>query len=280
MFSAGGHAVPAQNAETVTTAKHKPVPHAQTMIYEVYAGGINAVSAEVGVSESKDRYSLEVKAWTKGFLAKLAPWSGTFETKGWLQKNTEMPELHKSVALWRDEEEVKEYSYGKDGSFKKLTITEEGEDKSPEKIEDELTQGTIDALTATLRVMKKVTETGKCEGTAEVFDGDRRFELTYAHKEDEALLKTDYNVYEGPTAVCEVEVTPKGGKWHSKPRGWLSIQEQGRERGSLPTLWMASIDGKAPAIPVKIRVKTEYGTLFLHLIEYRNGSKIIKAATR
>lgn len=52
----------------------------------------------------------------------------------------------------------------------------------------------------------------------------------------------------------------------------MSIQEQSRENGSLPTVWMAKMTEDAPAVPVKIRVKTDYGTLFMHLVRYENGS--------
>lgn len=251
----------------------------QKMTYEVYAGGINAVEAELDVGyESKDRYHLSLAAQTRGFLRKLAPWSGIFETKGWrLKDGVETPEMHRSSAIWRDEEEIKEYSYGQDGSFKGLRIIEEGEDKS-EDIDDELTQGTTDALTATLEVMKKIASDGVCEGDSEVFDGDRRFRLIFNHEADEILDATKYNVYHGPAVRCSVEVVPISGKWHTKPRGWLSIQEQGRENGALPTVWMAKIDESGPAVPVKIRVKTDYGTLFAHMVKYKNGVKEIVAA--
>ena len=248
--------------------------HEQKMIYEVYAGGINAVTAEMDVAyESKDRYHMSLAARTKGFLAKLAPWSGIFETKGWRKEDgTDAPEMHRSSAVWRDEEEIKEYSYGKDGSFKGLRIIEEGKDKS-EKVDDELTQGTTDALTATLEVMKHIAAGGGCEGSSEVFDGDRRFELVFVHEAEEMLEETKYNVYSGPAVRCTVEVKPISGRWSTKPRGWLSIQEQGRDGGMLPTVWMAKIDETGPAVPVKVRVKTDYGTLFSHLIGYKNGTK-------
>lgn len=249
------------------------------MTYDVYAGGIDAVEAELDVVyESKERYHMSLAAQTRGFLRKLAPWSGIFETKGWRKENgSDMPELHRSSAVWRDEEEVKEYSYGKDGSFKGLRVTEEGKDKS-EKIDDELTKGTTDALTATLEVMKHIAAGGGCEGSSEVFDGDRRFELVFVHEAEEMLEPTKYNVYRGPAVRCTVEVKPISGKWHTKPRGWLSIQEQGRERGMLPTVWMAKIDDKGPAVPVKVRVKTDYGTLFAHLTGYKNGAREFKLA--
>lgn len=269
--------LPVTPQKVAAQAIQTPDSDVQTLVYEVYAGGINAVQAKLDLvyGDGQDRYSAVLVAYTQGFLGKLAPWQGSFETHGWRMTEEDKPELHKSVSVWRDEEEVKEYSYGKDGSFKGLSIVEEGVDKSPAALDESLVQGTTDALTATLQMMKAVAAGGRCEGESEVFDGERRFRLVFKHDEMEKLNQTRYNVYAGETARCQVEVVPMSGKWHSKPRGWMSIQEQGREKGSLPTVWVASIDEGVPAVPVKIRVKTDYGTLFMHLVEYRNGDTVI-----
>jgi len=255
--------------------------HIQKMTYELYAGGINAVQAEFDVSyDSQDRYSLELVAATKGFLGKLVPWSGTFKTHGWrLKDGQERPELHKSTAIWNGEEDVKEYHYSKDGDFKSLHVFEGGQDESPETLEDDLVQGTTDALTATLQAMQAVSTTGLCEGEDEVFDGKRRFKLIFRHMDEEILAPTKYNIYEGVTVRCEIEVLPMSGAWHKKPRGWASIQEQGRNKGSLPTVWLAKLDEQGPAVPVKLRVKTDYGTLFMHMVGYENGNKKIVTKT-
>ena len=124
------------------------------MTYEVYAGGINAVTAEVDIAyEDRDRYRLSLSAATRGFLKKLAPWQGVFFTEGWRKTDgSDRPELHKSVSFWRDEEEIKEYHYAPDGSFKAYTVVEEGENRTPAAIDEALTKGTTDALTAALEL--------------------------------------------------------------------------------------------------------------------------------
>jgi hypothetical protein len=247
----------------------------QSMTYEVYAGGINAVVANLDIKYSPEKdYSFEFSAKTQGFLGKLAPWEGSFETFGWAEKEKiAVPELHKSVSVWRSEEEIKEYKYGKDGSFHGLHITDPDRNNEKIKVEEELTKGTTDALSATLHVLQKVSMGDKCEGSSEVFDGKRRFKLMFRHEEVVKLNASRYNVFEGEASRCVVEIEPISGAWHKKPRGWLSIQEQGREKGTLPTVWIAKIGDHGPAVPVKVRVKTEYGTMFMHLVEYRNGNE-------
>jgi len=106
-------------------------------------------------------------------------------------------------------------------------------------------------------VMENYGKTGKCEGTSLVFDGKRSFEQKFVHEENVELTASKYNIYEGPAAKCTVEVVPKKGKWHSKPRGWLSIQEQGREKGTMPTVWLAEYKGKDTKLVAEKRIVDE-----------------------
>lgn len=254
------------------TSNAGPKEKLQTMVYSVYAGGINAVQAKLSVdTNASSRYRMILSAKTRGFLAKLAPWRGRFETEGWKMGEGFRPQLHRSTSVWKEETEIKEYSYSQDGKFIGLKITEEGKDKSPDGLKSELTDNTTDALTATLVVMQGIKEKGECTGESEVFDGKRRFILKFRNKGVTNLRKSSYNLYSGPAIMCEVEIEPKGGAWHKKPRGWLSIQEQGRKKGYLPKIWLASVTDGAPAVPVKVQVKTDYGSLMAHLTGYDDG---------
>ncbi len=229
----------------------------------------------------EEHYDLFVSAGTEGFLRKLAPWDGTFATKGWvLDDNKLQPELHKSTATWRGEEDIKEYDYGRDGSFKSLRIKDHDKPMEKRDPDDELTQGTIDIMTSTLAMLQNIDDGNECAGTSEIFDGKRRFELIFNHEGYNDLTPSRYNAYEGPSTKCTVEVKPVAGNWHKKPRGWLSIQEQGRERGTMPTVWVGKIGEDGLAIPVKALVKTAYGALFMHLVQYENGEGIQIAQKR
>lgn len=249
------------------------------MTYAVYAGGINAVEASMLIDRSeKGRYKIFTEAHTRGFLGKLVPWSGTFESYGWMNtqkqeqgKRIYQTELHKSTALWRGEQEIKEYKYNRDGSFKGLFITEHEKPTEKKEPDDKLTRNSTDVLTATLQALELVTLNQGCESEAEVFDGKRRFKMQIRQKSEEMLKPSRYNVYGGKASRCTVEVEPAGGEWHEKPRGWFSIQEQGRKKGMLPTIWFGQLGEGQPAVPVKVMVKTAYGALVMHLIGYDYG---------
>jgi hypothetical protein len=241
------------------------------LAYEVYAGGIHAVQTSIDITITDDRYDFVMDAKTRGFLGRLAPWEGIFESHGWVLDNGKklQPELHKSTTSWRDELDVKEYNYNKDGTFDSLLITDTHSTRDKRDVAADLTNQTIDALTATLQVLNDYNTTKICEGQADVFDGKRRFKQHFQHTKNTTLTSSKYNIFDGEAAQCIVEVTPIAGKWHEKPRGWLSIQEQGRDRGTMPTVWIGKITKDGPAIPIKVRIKTAYGTLFMHLAEYQ-----------
>lgn len=247
----------------------------QKMSYSVYAGGIHALDAKMDLDITKKNYfNMELFAKTYGLLGRLAPWFGTFETNGWLDinKGVAKPKIHKSSTTWKDELEVKTYEYNKDGSFKKYSIKDNKNDGRPRKIDSKLTDQTTDIISASLEEMMRVSASNKCEGESEVFDGKRRYRLIFDHKREVDLKKSKYNIFEGKAIECSVRVEPAGGRWDKKPRGWFAIQEQGKKKGSMPTIWFGSLDNNEPAIPVKVRVKTDYGTFFLHLTEYEGNS--------
>ncbi len=251
----------------------------QEVEYDVYAGGIHAVRANMIMDfTQKGRYIMGFGAETRGFLGSIVPWSGTFETRGWSLSGSphiRIPEKHISTAMWRDEEEVKTYSYDKEKGFLDLTTEYVGKKPRTETPDEELTKGTTDIISATLMVMEQVSDGKPCEGNREIFDGKRRFKLIFHHKGYVMLEKTRYNAYEGPAVECVVEVEPVSGAWYKKPRGWLSIQEQGRSLGTMPTVWMAQVVENAVVVPVRVRVKTTYGTMFMHMTKYKSGDTLL-----
>jgi len=263
--------------KNTTATKMVIADNKQKIRYDVYAGGVHAVQANMNVDLSdSEKYTFSMKAKTHGLLGKLAPWEGTFTTDGWKKgpKHSWQPEEHRSEGMWKDELEVKKYEYNPDGSFKAYSIKEGDKKVSHKNVQEELTQGTIDIMSATLAMMQNVADGKECAGTSEIFDGKRRFKLIFSHKGNVQLQKSRYNLYQGPATECSVEVEPVAGKWYDKPRGWISIQEQGRERGKIPTVWFAQMAEGQPAVPVRVRVKTAYGTLFMHITKYNGLEKM------
>ncbi|MAS88124.1 MAG: hypothetical protein CMH30_09155 [Micavibrio sp.] len=230
--------------------------------YSVYAGGFYVMDAVLDLDIESKNYDINLTAKTHGALNKLVPWEGDFTTAGLVQKEKFQPLEHTSSAIWKGDKESKHFFYNKDGSFNRFEEFEKGT-TTQHKIDKEVANHSIDILTATLDMM---VQQG-CANNNAVFDGKRRFDLSFKSKREDYQIANKYNIYEGPVEICTVEITPTGGRWSEKPRGWLNIQEQGRQKGALPELHMAKISPNLPAIPVKAKIVTQYGTFMLHLTD-------------
>ena len=235
------------------------------LTYQVYAGGVHVVETDLVVVRNGAAYDVNLGAKTTGWLGSLVPWDGVFQTQGKMVDDVFMPMQHQSKSTWKEETKTKTFAF-KDGNVVSLTIEEDGKKPETPEIVDELVRGTTDILSATMTLMTSMEHSGLCNGTADIFDGSRRFTLSFQDQGGKILPASRYNMYEGATRFCTAEIEPKGGKWHEKPRGWLSIQEQGRRKGSLPSMWMGKVEGLSYAVPVKIMVKTDYGALMMHLV--------------
>ena len=143
--------------------------------------------------------------------------------------------------------------------------------------EKSLSEQTTDVMSAAFSMMQAIPKNGKCEGSSEVFDGKRRFKLVFANEGEVELKPSRYNIYAGKAVKCEVRVTPAGGKWREKPRGWMTIQEQGQQNGKLPTLWMAQLAEGQPAVPVKALLRSNFGAMVMHMTRYDNDGKALLA---
>lgn len=236
------------------------------LTYAVYTGGMHVVMADMDFNLQDDKYRAYVTAKTHGFLGKVAPWSGTFETNGHVSGGEFFPNVHESVAIWRGEDDQKKYDYDGKGNLTKFSEVEAGKEKPKRELATNLIKDTTDILSATLKVMHNLGKGESCSSSKDIFDGKRRFALKFNPVSETILKSSRYNIYGGAAKKCEITVEPKGGKWHKKPRGWMSIQEQGQEKGTLPVIWMGKLKGSDVFVPVKVKIKTSYGTLMMHLV--------------
>ena len=117
-------------------------------------------------------------------------------------------------------------------------------------------QGALDPLGAILSLL---LQGGACEGSATIFDGRRRFDVTLADRGAGTLKASAYNIYSGPVHECAVALEPLGG-----------FRRSGRDLEAFPrslTLFLG--DGGPGRLPLPVRMEsdTALGALIIHLVE-------------
>lgn len=239
----------------------------QKLDYNIYTGGLKTLSADLEIVENNPQdYRLLMNARTDGLLKIFKKWNGTMKTQGRLSDDgTAWPSVHESVSVWPDNTQIKKFEWAGNGELEDLYISEEGRTTDLADIESGLADDSVDIMTAALAIMRTAADTGTCGGQTEVFDGKRRFLMSGIDRGVETLAPSRLNKFGGEALRCEIKIVPQEGDWHEKLKGWMSIQEQGKEAGAAPIVWLARLEEGGPAVPVKIRAKTSYGTFLMHL---------------
>lgn len=235
---------------------------AETLKYAVYASGFEVVNLQTIIVETPKTYKAVLDAGLHGWLKKLAPWYGRIETTG---AQPALPRSHIFTSSWKGKVEKTRFSFER-GQYVSGSKTESDGKVTPLPKDPELTRGAVDVVTTLYMAMRKLNQTGSCALSQKAYDGRRSFLMIYRDAGDVTLKKTKLNPYAGPAKKCTVELKPLAGKWHDKPRGWLSVQEQSRLKGQLPTITFGKLLAKGGYAPVKAELQTRYGAAVLHLV--------------
>lgn len=241
-----------------------------TLHYAMYAGGFQAMTLSVAfdfyTAKSIQSYNVKMNAEPYGILGHILPWAGEYKTAGVIDKSLSYPSTHTTISRWREDQD----SYSMVFRNKELISvrkieTENGKTTSADlPLDPEFHHGAVDVVTASLRVIQHLQTAGNCTSSSAVFDGKRRFELKFTAQGKEDLTSTRYNMFNGPTDICQVEMIPLKG-YKDKPKGYYKIQEAARARGQLPRIWFGQVWPNGRLVPVKMLVKSEYGAVFVHL---------------
>lgn len=226
--------------------------------YEIWAGGVRVLEAEVVMRTEAGRYRMELAAELVGPPS----WVEEYHLKGFAEgvvgESGPEPELYRLESKEGDKDHWVQLAYA-DG-MPTVEADTNREQKKREPVDDAMKQDSVDPLTGLLSLLVQVAGAGSCEGLVPVYDGRRRFDVTLTDRGESELPKSRYNAYEGPTQACAVTLKPIAGYRHS-----------GRDKQQFPSeviLQGATIVEGMPPIPVRLETETSYGALILHLVDY------------
>lgn len=241
-----------------TTAQAKELK----VTYGLYTGGFNVVDIVGTYDITPDQYDLQMDLKTVGLLGSLAPWSGDIQSTGKIADKRAIPSSYVFENTWRDDTQTTQFTFNDEGhltSYKR--IKEDGRVENTMPTDEVYADHPLDLLSNVFQAMMDQS----CAGTRPAFDRKRRFDMVFESQGKVTMEQSKYSAFSGDAEICTIEIVPVAGKWRDKPRGWMSIQGQAKENGQLPRLWFGKVDGNIPPIPVRFQIKTNYGTMIMHL---------------
>lgn len=235
--------------------------------YEAYFGGMHIGSVRADISLRQDAYRVEGVARARGILDWFSEWRGTAVSHGGLTDwRDPRPIAHENEGHWRGKKRWLKMTYLGEG---RIDVDEESPPDQNEltPIPRDALIGTIDPISALVGTSGILAEGGACTGALKMYDGRRRYNLSVTDRGTRTLEPNEYNIYDGETRLCAVDVDRIGG--FRKEQSKYSKTARDRE------VMVAKPFPESPPLPVRINVETAFGTLVVHLSAARMDGREI-----
>ena len=244
-----------------------PEQQSTQLNYDVYAGGMHALEAELEIDKNKSDYTIRLTAKTHGFIGGLFPWKADYKTDGIIKDDKLIPKNYVSKSSWKDKLKQTELKYSNNGDLLEKIVTKKNKTSKNSNIDKNLTSDSVDMLTAAVSLLNKTAkQEDKCDGSVAAFDGKRKFNIVFKNAGIANIAKSKYSVYQGKALKCTITVEPVAGfRKKDKKKGWMAIQNHTMERKKLPTIWVANINGSDEMVLVRMEIASSYGTVIAHL---------------
>ena len=121
--------------------------------------------------------------------------------------------------------------------------------------------GTVDNLTAYLRLERQLAHGAGCNLQVPVFDGRHRYDLKFSDGGTATLTPVEGQKYSGPAQICRMVRDEIGGFY---------VDKSHREGAHAGTIWYAPqlLPGEL-AVPVRMKMDTEIGDVAIYLSQLR-----------
>lgn len=246
-------------------------PQDYTLTYGIWGGGFQILTATVHFEIKKESYRITMHATPTSGIGMLLPWVGEFETRGRITPTGQLvPHYHEKRSAWREDKKLVRMTYDRNGKLVNQVEDETDNGKArvtPVVLDPKLHSGAVDLITAIMRMIVHTTDADNCTYRSVTYDGKRRFAFVFTDKGIDHLTPSSYNIagkVQGGRAIrCQMEMVPLHD--FGKPRGYYKLQEQGRALGQLPMVWLAPLWSGGPDVPVRMVMKSDFGTMLMHV---------------
>lgn len=241
--------------------------------YEVYFSGLHILSVDAELETSDEKYRLKVSSATQGMTDFFVGWKGESETSGLFAGSAAVPQGFRNRGVWKGDPRLVEIDYSASGDVTSYKVEPEPDPDEVTRLPDNAEVGTSDPLTVIALVTKEINRGATCSGSFPVFDGKRRYDVTISPKAPEFISPNDYSIYSGQALACGLDLKILGGDRKEKSK----YAETARNR----VVYVARPLENAPAVPVRLQIETDYGTLMAHLTRFETGDmKLRQTANR
>jgi hypothetical protein len=231
--------------------------------YDVYVGGLHVFSFDVEMTLQPDRYRLTAEGETQGMVSWFSTWHVKLTAEGSDRSGRIAPNRYVTESAWQGKQRMLALGFVAGGRYDlQQTPPPEPDPDIEGELPERLPQGTIDPLTFAIAASRALQQTGRCDQTVPIFDGQRRYDLIVKQVGETTLPPNSYSIYQGPATRCSFAVNRISGFRKS-------MRPSPAAEAAPPTLWMAAIRADLPPVPVRYEGAIKLGKIVIHLTDAR-----------
>ncbi|MEE8271599.1 MAG: DUF3108 domain-containing protein [Alphaproteobacteria bacterium] len=236
---------------------------AVTADYAVYTGGLHVIDSDIVLAMDDDEYDVRLGAALVGVPSWFSDWAAVIESDGRIAGDTLNPARSTVERMRRGEVRVTALRFDGDGEVD-VTFDPERSDND-EPVPQDMLVGALDPLSGLVSIIHSMTAAGGCATTVPVYDGRRRYDLVFTDRGMEQLVGSDIATYAGPARRCHMQLVAVAGafKRDDGRSFWRRGAEADRERQL--DIWLARPMAGGPYLPVRIKGRTPFGAVVIHL---------------
>ena len=249
-------------------------PRTLDLTYDFYLGGLHIFTFDVDMALQPDRYRVSAEGATQGMIGWLYEWQTRLAAEGLDRNGRIEPQRYDVKSNWQGNPRTVQLGFAEGGRYElQRTPPPEPDPDIEGALPESLPEGIVDPLSLAVAASRALQQTGRCDQTLPVFDGQRRYDLTLKHIDEATLPPSEYSVYQGPAVRCSFSMKRISGfrkSWQSK--------RQPDDRSSPPTIWLAPIREDLPPLPVRYDGAIALGNIVIHLTKAQVRSESDEAA--
>lgn len=269
----------APDARAVEEAAARPVAaNALRLGYDVYLGGLNIFAFNADYAVDGGDYVITGGGATKGIARAIWKWAVSATARGKLDEAGVTARSYDVATVRKEKNRSMRLAFNGDGGFAiRRTPPDSPRKRKKRDLPDSVPPGTLDPVSVSLAVGGALARGGSCSGRYPVFDGNRRFDLTFTELGEERLANPGFLAYVGRAVRCRFSLKRISG-FRERYTRMRFAEGEGLQP---PEVWLARLNDRLPPVPVQFQADFNLGYLIIYLkrAEYR-GRNLLAAPAK
>jgi len=233
--------------------------------YEGFLGPFFVISGVVELTLSAASYEVKTTSKTEGFGWWFFPWRNAATSTGRNINGELYPRKFYMKAKWNNRVRDVELLFNNlKPEIKKITPSSTFVENTP--VKNDLTSKTVDPLSMAVTLMITMGREERCPGKFRVFDGRRRYDLSFSEETRKVLEQRLSTTFSESTRSCAMSITRIAGFWNESE---IITKTKG-----LPRIWLGRPVKELPMVPVKFEANYRFGVICIYLTALQAGSII------